>query len=158
MIKIRRYREGDAPLLWSLFFNTVRNVNIKDYSQAQVEAWAPTGFNAEIWANKIEDLNPFVAEVKGKIAGYADIQHDGLIDHFFCDMAFQGKGVGKALMQALFSEGSQSGLNLYHAHVSITARPFFERMGFNVVKEQQVNIRSAVITNFLMERVETKGN
>ncbi|AMG29119.1 GNAT family N-acetyltransferase [Grimontia hollisae] len=153
MITIRRYREGEEPLLWTLFFNTVRNINIRDYSSAQVSAWAPHDFDPAIWKQNIQAINPFVAEWEGKIAGYADVQADGLIDHFFCDRAFQGIGIGRALMEALFDEGRRLGVTRYYAHVSITARPFFEHMGFTVVKEQQVDVRGTVLTNFMMEHV-----
>ena len=37
-------------------------------------------------------------------------------------------------------------------HASITARPFFERRGWHVVKEQQVERRGVLLTNFVMER------
>ncbi|MGL5364343.1 MAG: GNAT family N-acetyltransferase, partial [Plesiomonas shigelloides] len=39
-----------------------------------------------------------------------------------------------------------------YSHVSITAKPFFERFGFRVVKKQQVAINGQVLTNFLMEK------
>jgi len=41
MIKIRKYNEADARDLWAIFYRTTRNVNSRDYTQAQVEAWAP---------------------------------------------------------------------------------------------------------------------
>lgn len=37
MIIIRNYIESDAKALWNIFFNTVRHINSRDYSQAQVE-------------------------------------------------------------------------------------------------------------------------
>ncbi|HIF9129807.1 TPA: hypothetical protein ACX6PG_002140 [Photobacterium damselae] len=37
-VTIRPYQEQDAEHLWSLLFNTIRSVNIRDYSQEQVEA------------------------------------------------------------------------------------------------------------------------
>lgn len=41
MIKIRDYKESDANALWAIFYHTIRNINVRDYSQAQVEAWPP---------------------------------------------------------------------------------------------------------------------
>ena len=37
-------------------------------------------------------------------------------------------------------------------HASITARPFFERRGWRVVKEQRVERRGVALTNFVMEK------
>lgn len=41
MIKIRKDNEADARDLWGIFYHTIRNVNSRDYTQAQVEAWTP---------------------------------------------------------------------------------------------------------------------
>jgi len=38
---IRHYEAGDAPEIVRLFFETVRSVNRADYSDEQLEAWAP---------------------------------------------------------------------------------------------------------------------
>ena len=41
MITLRNYRSSDAADLWHLFYRTIRYVNIRDYTLAQVTAWAP---------------------------------------------------------------------------------------------------------------------
>lgn len=152
MIRIRDYRESDAEKLWSLFYHTIRNINARDYSQAQVEAWASDSFDAEAWANKLRANAPYVAEIDGRIVGYTDLQNDGLIDHFFCHPEHQGKGVGRRLMEHVFAEGELRGIKRFYSEVSITARPFYERLGFNVVKEQVVTIGGQQLTNFVMEK------
>ncbi|HAS8107002.1 TPA: GNAT family N-acetyltransferase, partial [Vibrio vulnificus] len=106
MIKIRKYEESDASELWELFYHTVRNVNRRDYSQEQVEAWAPDNFDCEIWKNKLNAISPFIAEIEGVIVGYADLQESGLIDHFFCHHDYQGKGVARCLMEHVFKVGT----------------------------------------------------
>jgi putative acetyltransferase len=35
-------------------------------------------------------------------------------------------------------------------HASVTARPFFEKRGYKVVKEQQVERQGIFLTNFVM--------
>lgn len=134
-----------------MFFHTVRQINIRDYSTEQVEAWAPDNFDSEVWKKKICALNPFVAEIDGEIVGYTDLQPDGLIDHFFCHHQHQGKGVGRALMNALFEEGDKQGISRYYSHVSITAKPFFEAMGFKVITAQTIEVRGALLQNYIME-------
>ena len=49
MITLRKYIEQDAQATWSLFFNTVRNINKQDYTQAQLQAWAPKSMDLFIW-------------------------------------------------------------------------------------------------------------
>ncbi|ELG4788016.1 GNAT family N-acetyltransferase [Vibrio vulnificus] len=152
MIKIRKYQDSDASELWKLFYHTVRNVNRRDYSQEQVEAWAPDNFDCEIWKNKLNAISPFIAEIEGVIVGYADLQESGLIDHFFCHHDYQGKGVARCLMEHVFKVGTSRGITKYYSEVSITARPFYEKFGFKVVKEQSIKVRGQKLQNFVMEK------
>ncbi len=153
MLVIRKFKSSDASALREIFFNTIRNVNIKDYSEAQVKAWAPDHYDESIWYDRISKIDPLVATLGKVIVGYADIQNDGYIDHFFCHWNYQGKGIGKSLMKELLAIGESNGIKRFYSHVSITARPLFERFGFCVVKEQQVEIRGEILTNYVMEKL-----
>nr|WP_244343900.1 MULTISPECIES: GNAT family N-acetyltransferase [unclassified Vibrio] len=139
--------------MWEIFFHTVRNVNVRDYSQQQVEAWAPSSFDFALWQKRMNGLQPFVAELDGCVVGYTDLQPSGLIDHFFCHHEYQGKGVGKALMEHVFTVGRVRCISRYFSEVSITARPFYEHLGFKVVNEQEVEMRGVKLTNYVMEKV-----
>ena len=150
MITIRDYREEDALTLWAIHHYTIRNINVRDYSQAQIQAWAPDNFDLNVWQKRVDALNPFVATIDGVIVGYTDLQLDGLIDHFFCHHEFQGRGVGKALMNHVFSVGKQKDIKRFYSYVSITARLFYEHMGFSVAKEQLMEVRGQKLKNFLM--------
>ena len=152
MITIRDFQEEDAPTLWALFFNTVRKVNRRDYTEQQVKAWAQEGFDSQLWLKKMISIQPFVAELDGVIVGYSDVQPSGLVDHFFCHHEYQGQGVGRALMTHVIKQAEAKGLNRIFSEVSITARPFYEHMGFTVVNEQQIEVRGATLTNYVMER------
>lgn len=157
MIKIRTYQAEDAVLLRSIFFDTIRNVNIRDYSLAQVKAWAPDHYEPADWQQRMDAISPYIAELNGEIVGYADIQNDGLIDHFFCHQAYQGRGVGRALMMQILQVAQLREINHIYSHVSITARPFFERYGFVLKKAQQVEVRGQILKNFLLERQVEKS-
>ncbi|MFA0442963.1 GNAT family N-acetyltransferase [Vibrio sp. 10N.286.49.C2] len=152
MIKIREYVEADAQALWDIHFYTIRNINLRDYSQAQVEAWAPERIEWSIWTNRMNGLNPFVAEIDGIVVGYTDLQSDGLIDHFFCHHEYQGMGVGKTLMNHVLAVGRERGISRFYSEVSITAKPFYEHFGFKVVQAQEMEVRGQKLRNFVMEK------
>ena len=153
MVRIRNYQTSDSKALWEIYFYTVRNINVRDYSQEQVEAWAPSDFDSELWQKCMHRIQPFVAELDGRVVGYTDLQPSGLIDHFFCHHEYQGKGIGSALMEHVFEIGRIRGVSRYFSEVSITARPFYEHLGFTVVNEQEVEIRGVELTNYVMEKV-----
>lgn len=152
MLVIRNYIESDAEELWKLFFSTIRNINSRDYTQAQIEAWAPSSLDSELWKKRMNGLSPFVAEIESVIVGYTDLQNDGLIDHFFCNHEYQRQGIGKALMNHVLEEGKTREVSRFYSEVSITARPFYESFGFTVAKEQVLEMRGQKLTNFVMEK------
>ena len=63
-------------------------------------------------------------------------KEDGLIDHFFCHHEYQGKGVGRHLMEHVLRVGKLQGITRFYSEVSITARPFYEKFGFKVANDR----------------------
>jgi len=150
MIDIRKFKEGDEEALWSVFYSSIHQVCSGDYSNEQIDAWAPKDIDPSIWINKFRSIKPFVATLEGNVVGYADLQCDGEIDHFFVHGDHQGKGVGTGLMEKIIdSAGSKEKL---FSEVSHTAKPFFEKYGFKVIRKQNVNMRGVTLSNNVMER------
>ncbi|WP_051090304.1 GNAT family N-acetyltransferase [Psychromonas ossibalaenae] len=152
MLRIRHYLPGEEPFLRELFFNSVRNINCRDYSQTQIQAWAAEQYDPLEWQALIKSINPFVVTLKDEIVAYGSLQSDGYIDHFFCHYLHQKNGFAKALMRLLLRTGKDIGIKRFYADVSITAKPFFEYFGFMVVKEQLVEKNGVLLKNYLMEK------
>lgn len=148
---IRQFQRSDADKLWLLKTNTIRSYCIKDYTANQVSVWAPEIVDKHAWDEHVLRINPYIAESKGTIIGFADLQSDGYIDHFYCKYDCIGKGVGGLLMRHILSIADDANIERVYSHVSITARPFFEHFGFRVLNSQQVNIKNVQLTNFVME-------
>jgi putative acetyltransferase len=152
-VPIRPFRPGDEAALRAVYFSAIHEVARRDYSQAQLDAWAPAGFDAALWARRIQGIAPFVAlGADGVPIGYADIQPDGYIDHFFVAGHAGGQGVGGALMRRLLDRARQLGVAALSSDVSRTAQPFFARFGFEVVEQRRPVVRGVEIPNALMRR------
>jgi len=151
-MEVRKLRKGEVAELWELFYNTIHNVNIRDYDENQIAAWAPEDFDINTAIQKFRDIDPFIVIKDGKIIGYADIQADGYIDHFYCHHEFQRMGVGSTLFAVLEREARENNILEMYSNVSITARPFFVAMGFTVEKEQVVTVGDQKLTNYRMVR------
>jgi putative acetyltransferase len=151
-MRIRKYRPGEEAELWKLFHDTIRNVNIRDYTLEQVRAWAPDAYDQKRWRARVEEFNPFVCCVGDAIVGYAGWKQAGYIDHFYVHHQWQRKGVGRRLLQAIEVETREARLVELTADVSITAKPFFESHGFTVLTFQEVALGTVVLKNFKMLR------
>jgi putative acetyltransferase len=149
---LRPYRPNDAPALLALFRDTIRRVNCRDYSPIQVAAWAADDIDEVAWAGRFEGRFVVVAEEEGRPIGFAELGSDGHIDRVYVSAEHQRIGVGRLMLASLIDEARRSGLTRLFVEASITARPFFQSLGFRVLAEQVVSCRGSEFENFRMEK------
>ena len=149
---VRTYEIGDTQKIIKLFYDTVHEVNIRDYTKAQVDAWAPADMDIESWTKSLSSKFTFVAEKGEKIAGFGQLEANGHIDCFYCHQAFQRQGVGRLILKQIESKAQDLGINKLFTEASITARPFFESQGFIAIRKQEGERRGQQFINFVMEK------
>ena len=155
MIELQRYQSGEAAALAELFYQTVHAVCTEDYTPAQLDAWADGRVNIAAWDRSFLRHHTLVARMDGEIVGFADL--DGrYLDRLYVHKEHQRQGVATALAQALEGQAAAQGQVRMTTHASITARPFFEKRGYRVIKEQQVERKGVLLTNFVMEKTLDK--
>jgi putative acetyltransferase len=155
-VEIRDAMINDAKAIADLFYHTVLNVNLRDYSRAQVEAWAGPAPEPGMWRKRIaagEGMKrTFVAQQGERVLGFAEFEGDGHIDTLYVHHEFQGCGIASRLLERIEAEAQRLGLARLYTEASITARPFFLRRGFLVVAGQQVEVRGQTFRNYRMEK------
>ena len=156
-MEIRDFRESDAPALRAVFASAIHGTAAAYYTREQCDAWCPADYDVAGWARRIAAIAPFVAEEDGWILGYADVQGDGYIDHFFVAAEAGRRGVGSALMRRIHEAAAARGLASLHAQVSLAAQPFFTRWGFGIERVQEVETRGVTMTNARMRKVLAGG-
>ncbi len=149
---IRQYNDADFEPVIALFTETVRHINIRDYSSEQIAAWAPQPPDLGRWRKRLAGLVVWVAESDGRIVGFCGLGADGHLDLFYVHHLFQRQGVARSLYQHVESEALQKGIRRLFTEASITARPFFEGMGFRVLRGQTVKLRGITFRNYAMEK------
>lgn len=143
---IREYQSSDCRELTELYYNTVHTVNAKDYTEEQINVWATGQVDFEKWDRSFQEHFCLVAVDDGMIIGFGDIDRTGYLDRLYVHADYQRKGAATAICNRL--ERTVQGNIVTHA--SITAKPFFERRGYKVVKEQQIERQGIFLTNFVM--------
>ncbi|PSB03793.1 GNAT family N-acetyltransferase [Merismopedia glauca] len=149
---IRLFQESDAEQIALLFHQTVREINIRDYTSNQVKAWAPDNIYFTNWAKVCANKFTYVAENEGVIAGFGQLEGNGHIDCFYCHKDYQRMGIGKQIYQAIETKASQLKLHRLYVEASITAKPFFSHLGFQTVQQQEVECRGETFINYAMEK------
>jgi len=151
-MNIRRYRLGEEEALWRLYRDTTRKILGAFYTPEQIERWAPQNKSLAEWKERLRIRNPFVAEEKGQLVGFAELEPDGHIDYFYCHHQWQRKGVGRELYRALEDDAHRLGVTCLYAEVSVPAKPFFVSIGFEIVEEQVNLVCGAPAGRFIMRK------
>lgn len=148
---IRDYRPRDADSTLALFQRAVREVAARDYTPAQLEAWAGD-MDQRVWAHSLERQCTWVAMWGSTLAGFASLNDHGHIDMMFVSPEHQRRGVASTLLMTAEQAVRQRGMNRMTTEASLTALPFFKARGFEVVKAQEIERRGQVLRNFRMQK------
>lgn len=156
-MKVRRYTIRDTEEILQLFYDTIHQVNIRDYTKEQVDAWTAVNMDIEVWINSLKSKLTYVAEENGKVIGFGELEANGHIDRFYCHKDFQGQGVGTKILEQIELTARDLEIKTLFVEASITARPFFEKNKFIILKKQEVERKGQKLINFLMEKVLFNG-
>ena len=151
-MELRKYKSEDCTTLAELFFQTVHSINSKDYTNDQLDAWATGDVDISAWNRSFLNHNTLVAEINTTIVGFGDMDDNGYLDKLFVHKDYQGKGVATAIVNELEQQAVRHGVTLFSTHASITAKPFFEKRGYRVVRENTAVRCNIVLNNFIMEK------
>ena len=145
---IRKYQAWDCLEIIELFKDTVLNVNCQDYSPEQLQAWIRSSEDVDGWNNAFLEHRTLVALEDNKIVGFADMTNDGFLDRLYVHKDYQHQGIASTLCDHLEQSVNAPTIT---THASITARGFFEKRGYTVIKAQQVIRHNTPLTNYVME-------
>ncbi len=148
---LRKLTEEDIADLQILFRETVLHVNARDYTREEVEDWASCGDSVE----HMKDLlvcNDYVAALneRDEIIGFSSMNAEGYLHSLFVHRDYQRVGVGSLLLSAVEKRAWEYGVSEITSEVSLTARPFFEKRGYEVIKVQKRRANRLELTNFVM--------
>lgn len=150
---IRQVTEQYIPALQELFRNTVLYVNSKDYTPEEVADWASCGEDVQHW-KELLTRHHFLAALdrQGQIIGFSSMNVEGYMHSLFVHKDWQGKGVATRLLVETEKIAREYGVQRIWAKVSITAKPFFEKHGYRIIKEQKAKANRLYLTNYVMEK------
>lgn len=118
------YSRQDFDAVLALFYETVHQVNCADYSQAQLDAWAPKEADA--------------GRHKGELTAFAVWDGGAYFDCLFVRPAYLRRGIATSLADLVEAAAKSKGEHILQAHVSLTAYPFFKQRGYVVTRRQRV--------------------
>ena len=151
-IKIRAYQPVDNEQLTALFFDTVHAVTVGDYTAAQRDVWAPVGIDAEKWCKPFCKDYVLVAVKNGEIVGFATLTETGCLDRLYVHKDHQRQGIATLLSEKIESHAQKNNIQELSADVSITAKPFFIKQGYQLLCENIVERDGERLRNYKMKK------
>lgn len=142
---VRPYKDKDIEAVSKLYYETVHTVNANDYTIKQLFAWAESADFLLSKRKNLSEQNTLIAETDGGVVGFGSMCKSGLLDLLYVRCDCQRQGIATALCDEL-----EKGFAAIKTYASITAKPFFEKRGYTVIKEQYVTRSQVKLKNFEM--------
>ena len=146
-MRLRRFAASDACAVTDLFYASVHETCAGEYTPSQLSAWAPDDIDPVAWALPLLDSYTLLAEENGAVLGFGNT-YLNYIDRLYVHPLYQGRGEGKTILFAL-EEKCKGEVTVY---ASDTAKPFFQRMGYHVIRENRVVRFSVTLHNWYMAK------
>ena len=149
-MELYAYQPEDCPALLALFRDTVYTVCARDYSPAELAAWAGGAWDAAAWDQSFRRHVTWVAREGPEIVGFGDLDAQaGYLDRLYVHARFQRQGIATALCDALEAASVPPFVTTC---ASRTAQGFFLKRGYRIVERQRVLRRGVYLENFRMEK------
>ncbi len=151
-ISLRPYLAADAERCATIFRSSVEELTVEDYSAEQRAAWAARADDSAVFAKRLAEALTLMALVDGEPAGFAGLKGAETIDMIYVDPGFARRGVATALIDALVRLAAARGAKTLTSEVSDTARPLFERQGFQAQRRNLVQLDDEWLANTTMTK------
>lgn len=133
-IEIRKATDADVVALSGLIRRTIRVSNSKDYDQQSIDLLC-SNFEPEQVAKRIVNEHILLCFVGVDLIGTAGLRRDYLRS-MFIEPTYQRQGLGKALVANIEEIARQNVISEIMVHSSVTARKFYETLGYEFVEFQ----------------------
>lgn len=124
----------DANRLFELRRNSIIALAVRTMSMANANSWAEHLTLAGM-QKKLRQLEVWVAEAEGAIAGWGAIRGDRL-EGLYTDPEFANRGIGTELLRLLEALTRQRGFSVMRAQASPNALHFYVRRGYEMCGPQ----------------------
>ena len=105
--------------------------------------------DSQAWDKSFRAHRTIIATESGKIVGFGDMDETGYLDRLYVHHKYQRQGIAAAICDKL--EQAVPGARITTC-ASITARPFFEKRGYKVLKQIKAVRKGIALTAFIMEK------
>ena len=136
--KLREFGSGDAESVRELIHSTIEACYMGAYPARAVEYFLRYHSESEILSRAVAGTT-IVAEAGGQIVATGTLKGHHILG-VFVGREFQGRGLGRRIMEALEKRARAEGIAEITLDVSLPSRAFYERMGYQGFEPAVVDV------------------
>jgi len=129
---IRPAVTADIEIMSALMIEAIRATNFSDYSPEDLKLTYQNFTPAKV-EEKMQVRDMFVYETAQRIVGTVSLEGD-ILHSLFVQPSLQGKGIGLQLVEHIENLAKRRGYDKMLLSSSITAKPFYVRLGYSAVE------------------------
>lgn len=130
---VRLARPEDAGEISGVIVAALRETNARDYPEAVIRRVAQN-FSPLAVLGLMERRTMIVATRDARILGTASLDGN-VVRTVFVAPDSQGQGIGRLLMAQIERAARETGIGILEVPSSVTAEPFYARLGFRPVRD-----------------------
>jgi putative acetyltransferase len=143
---------SDAPALARIFRASIEGLTGEDYSPGQQEAWMGAADDEAAFAKKLSGALTLIATIEKQPVGFASLKDNNIIDMLYVRPEVAGRGVARALVDALETLAAARGTTVLTTDASDTARDFFAHRGYIAQRRNTIEVGGEWLGNTTMEK------
>ncbi len=151
---IRKSKMDDLDEVIEAHKRSILELCSRDYTEEQVNRWSDVNYSLQVWARSVLHEFHWVVEVEGKVEGFchAQIHEDGRgeIAGLYFTRKIAGHGIGREILERAMDYIKSSGALEISITATISAKGFYEKMGFVEIEEKNVDVRGVSLVCFTM--------
>jgi len=147
---IREANSEDTGRLIEVFSNSIKTAAVKDYTPNEIKEWLKTTQNKSRWRDLLKEQVVLVAEVRNQVVGFASLKEGNYLDFMYVHSDFMRQGIAQCLLNEVLDRVKSLKMESISSDVSITAKPFFEKNGFKVVRKNENHRGEEGLINYHM--------
>ena len=153
LITLRGYQPSDAAATLNVFTEAITQTAAAHYTAEQIDVWAKPGRrDLAAWDKAMSERASVVAIQGAEVVGFSDVNRHGYIDMLFVSPRHLRRGIARTLLRFVEQQARSAKTAELTSDVSVAARPFFESLGFDVVREQRPVKDGVELTNYRMRK------
>tara|TARA_B100000945_G_scaffold263238_1_gene221996 strand:- start:153 stop:614 length:462 start_codon:yes stop_codon:yes gene_type:complete len=146
-MNLRQITIKDQINLKKVYFDSIKSINEKIYSNEQKKAWSSQAWENTSFKKSIINGDGWLIEEKEKIIAFALRFPKNKISLLYCIAEYQRKGYGSKLICKIQDEAKEEGLNCLKTEASLISYKLFIRHNWEIIRKEKI-----IINNIFFER------